>query len=143
MPLSIPFKQFVFSLSPVSVLTFSQVHCVLLYSVTGSLQLPMDKKSAEFSKTNWGDHILITPRGEKFVKHASVFINKISTLKDQQWDDIYEKALAFQVILRKQRVMVREVDTRDPEPQEVVNSESDDNELLDSHYDDVPVEEGV
>ena len=39
--------------------------------------------------------------------------------------------------------MAREVDTRDPEPQEVVDSESDDNELLNLRYDNVPVEEGV
>ena len=39
--------------------------------------------------------------------------------------------------------MAREVDMRDPEPQEVVDSESDDNELLDLCYDNVPVKEGV
>ena len=143
MPLSIPFRRFVLSLSAVSVLTFGQVHRALLYFVTGTLQLPMDKKSAEFSKTNWGDHTLVTPRGEKCVKRASVFLNKISTLKDQQWDDIYEKALAFQGTLGKQRAMAREVDMRDSEPMEVVDSESDDDELLDPRYDGVPVEEGM
>ncbi|KAI9442152.1 hypothetical protein H4582DRAFT_2126718 [Lactarius indigo] len=84
---------------PIGALIYSiqAVHRALLYSVTGTLKLPMDKKSAEFSKTNWGDHMLVTPRGEKVVKRASVFLNKISTLKDQQWDDIFEKALAFQL----------------------------------------------
>jgi hypothetical protein len=50
--------------------------------MTGALNLPMDKKSAEFLKTNWGDYTLITPCGEKVVKRASVFLSKISTLKE-------------------------------------------------------------
>ncbi|KAF8256835.1 hypothetical protein EI94DRAFT_1710120 [Lactarius quietus] len=79
-----------------SILTISKVHRALLYSVTGTLKLPTDKKSAEFSKTNRGDHTLITPCGEKIIKCASGFLNKISTLKDLQWDDIFNKALAFQ-----------------------------------------------
>jgi hypothetical protein len=118
-----------------------QVHRALLYSVTGTLQLPSDKKGAEFSKTNWGDHTLITPRGEKVVKRASVFLSKISSLKDQQWDDIFEKALVFQVTLGKQRAMAREVES---EPAgEVIDSESDDDELLDPRYDAVPAGEGA
>jgi hypothetical protein len=118
-----------------------QVHRALLYSVTGTLQLPSDKKSAEFSKTNWGDHTLITPRGEKVVKRASVFLSKICSLKDQQWDDIFEKALVFQVTLGKQRATAREVDS---EPAGVVvDSEPDDDELLDPRYDTVPVGGGM
>lgn len=100
--LSIPFKWFVCSLTSVAILKSGQVHHALLHLVTGSLQLPTDKKSAKFSKTNWGEHTLVTPHEEKFIKCASVFLNKISTFKDQQWDDIYEKALAFQVVLGKQ-----------------------------------------
>ena len=71
-----------------------------------TLELPSDKKSAKFSKTNWGDHILVTLHGERVVKHASVFLNKISTLKDQQWDNILERALAFQSSFRKQHATV-------------------------------------
>ncbi|KAH9162335.1 hypothetical protein EDB89DRAFT_2079814 [Lactarius sanguifluus] len=46
---------------PVGALIYSiqAVHRALLYSVTGTLKLPTDKKSAEFSKTNWGDYTLI------------------------------------------------------------------------------------
>jgi hypothetical protein len=128
------------------VLTFGvgQVHRALLYSVTGTLQLPTDKKSAEFSKNNWGDHSFLTPRGEKVVKRASVFLSKILTLKDQQWDDIFKRALAFQGTLGKQRAAARE--TQDAEPAGVVlDSESDDDELLDPRYDSdrIPVEEGM
>ena len=119
-----------------------QVHRALLYSVTGTLQLPTDKKSAEFSKTNWGDHSVVTPRGERFVKRASVFLNKISTLKDEQWDDIIEKALEFQGTLGKQRAAARE-ETWESEPAgEDNDSESDDDELVDPRYD-LPVEEGM
>jgi hypothetical protein len=104
--------------------------------VTGILKLPTDKKSAEFSKTNWGDHSLVTPRGEKVIKRASVFLNRISTLKDPQWDDIFDKALAFQATLGKQRAMVKEVG--DSEVMGVVESESDDDDLLDPRYDVIP-----
>ena len=137
-PPSIPFRWLVFILFAVSVLTFGlgQVHHALLYTVTRTLELPSDKKSANFSKTNWGDHILVTPRGERVVKHASVFLNKISTLKDQQWDNILERALAFQSSFRKQHATAREVDMRDSAlAGEVVVSESDDNDLLDPRYD--------
>jgi len=130
---------------PIGALIYSiqAVHRALLYSITGTLQLPTDKKSAEFSKNNWGDHSLVTPRGEKVVKCASIFLNKISTLKDQQWDDILEKALAFQGTLGKQRATVRDAEMRDLEPVEVVESDSDSNELLDPCYDTVSVEEGL
>ena len=140
-----PFRRFVLILSadPVLIFIVGQVHRALLYSVTGTLQLPTDKKSAEFSKTNWGDHSIVTPHGERVVKHASVFLNKISTLKDEQWDDIIEKALAFQGTLGKQRTAARE-ETRESEPAGVDNddSESDNHKLLDPCYD-LPVEEGM
>ena len=105
--------------------------------MTGTLKLPTDKKGAEFSKTNWGDSSLITPCGEKVVKRVSVFLNRISTLKDPQWDDIFDKVLAFQATLGKQHAMVKEL--RDLEVGgEVVKSKSDDNDLLDPRYDDIP-----
>ena len=107
--------------------------------MTGTYKLPTDKKSAEFSKTNWGDHTLVTPRGEKVIKHASVFLNKISTLKDPQWDNIFDKALAFQVTIGKQHATVRDLEMRDAEQAgEVVESDSDDDDLLDPRYDTVP-----
>ncbi|KAF8258734.1 hypothetical protein EI94DRAFT_1814721 [Lactarius quietus] len=107
------------------------VHRVLLYSVTGALELPTD--SAEFSKTNWGDYTLVTPCGEKAIKRASVFLNKISTLKDQQWDDIFEKAIAFQATVGNQRATAREPDIRESElvGEGLTDSKSDDEELLD------------
>jgi hypothetical protein len=135
---SIPFKQFIFTLSHAPVLTYRQVHRALLYSVTGTLRLPADKKSAEFSKTNWGDHSLITPRGEKVIKRAMVFLKRISTLKDPQWDDIFNKVLVFQATLGKQRATVKEVEMRDSELVGDVESKSDDDDLLDPRYDAVP-----
>ncbi|KAI0251374.1 hypothetical protein BJV78DRAFT_1282636 [Lactifluus subvellereus] len=129
---------------PVGALIYSiqAVHRALLYSVTGTLKPPMDKKNAEFSKTNWGDYMLVTPRGEKAVKRASIFLNKISTLKDQQWDDIFDKALAFRSILGKQRATAREVEMKEPIGE--VDSESDDADLLDPRYDVIPqaIEDG-
>ncbi|KAI9434934.1 hypothetical protein H4582DRAFT_2080175 [Lactarius indigo] len=122
---------------PIGALIYSiqAVHRALLYSMTGTLKLPMDKKSAEFSKTNWGDHTLITPRGEKVVKRASVFLNKISTLKDQQWDDIFKKALAFHSIIGKQWATMRDLEVEMTEIKGEVDTESDDNDLLDPRYD--------
>ena len=49
----------------------------------------------------------------------------------------------FKLFLGSKCAMVREVDMRDSEPQKVANSESNDNDLLDPHYDDVSVKEGV
>ena len=44
-----------------------------------------DKKSAKFSKTNWGDYNLDMPHGSKvFVKCATTFLKKIKSLKDEQ-----------------------------------------------------------
>lgn len=121
---------------PVGALIYSiqAVHRALLYSVTGTLKLPTDKKGAEFSKTNWGDHILVTPRDERVVKRASVFLNKISTLKDQQWDDIFKKALAFHSSNGKQRA-TKDLEVEMKELRGEVDSESDDNDLVDPRYD--------
>ena len=105
--------------------------------MTGTLKLPTDKKGAEFSKTNWGDSSFPTPRGEKIIKRASVFLNRISTLKDPQWDDIFDKALAFQATLGKQRPAVKEVGDSEVVG-EVIESESDEDDLLDPQYDDIP-----
>ncbi|KAF8274734.1 hypothetical protein EI94DRAFT_1794040 [Lactarius quietus] len=130
---------------PIGALIYSiqAVHCALLYSVTRTLKLPMDKKSAKFSKTNWGDHTLVTPHGEMVIKCASIFLSKISTLKDLQWDNIFNKVLAFQVTIRKQCTMAREAEV--VQVGEVVESDSDDHKLLDPHYDTVPqdVEDGL
>jgi len=85
--------------------------------------------------------MLVTPRSEKVIKCASVFLNKISTLRDQQWDDIFDKALVFRSILRKQQITAREVEMKESIGGEV-DSESDDADLFDPHYDVIPVEEG-
>jgi hypothetical protein len=106
--------------------------------MTGTLRLPADKKSAEFSTTNWGDHSLVTPRGEKVIKRATVFLKRISTLKDLQWDNIFDKVLVFQATLGKQHATVKEVEMRDLELVGDVESESDDDDLLDPCYDAVP-----
>ena len=66
----------------------------------------------------------------------SVFLNRISTLKDPQWDDIFDKALVFQAIIGKQRAK-KEVIDLDVDG-EVVKSESDDDDLLDPRYDIIP-----
>ena len=65
-----------------------------------------------------------------------VFLNRISTLKDPQWDDIFDKALVFQAIIGKQRAK-KEVIDLDVDG-EVVESESDDDDLLDPRYDIIP-----
>jgi hypothetical protein len=106
--------------------------------MTGTLRLPADKKSAKFSRTNWGDHSFITPHGEKVIKRVTVFLKRISTLKDLQWDNIFDKALVFQATLRKQCTTVKEVEMRDSELVGDVESESDDDNLLDPRYDAVP-----
>ena len=65
------------------------------------------------------------------------FLNRISTLKDPQWDDIFDKALVFQATLGKQHATVKELGDLEVGG-EVVESESDDDDLLDPRYDDIP-----
>jgi len=72
-----------------------QVHRALLYSVEGIFKTPGFKTGA-FSKANWGDYNIQSAHGETTIKRASVFLKRITTLKDQQWDVIYKAALATQ-----------------------------------------------
>ena len=109
------------------------MHRALLYSITGTFELPSDKKSAEFSKTNWGDYSLITPRGDKVVKRASVFLKTINSLKEEQWADIFKVALLFNAT-GKQRKSLKETEA------ELVSAEateSDGDELVDPRYDNI------
>jgi hypothetical protein len=101
--------------------------------MTGTLKLPTEKKSTKFSKTNWGDHTLATPHSEKVIKCALVFLTKISSLKEQQWDDIFEKALVFQVTLGKQQ-MAKEDEIK----QLLVEDSSDNDDLLNLCYNTIP-----
>jgi hypothetical protein len=120
-------------LRPRNSLTFFQVHRALLFSTTGAFELPSDKKGAEFSKTNWGDYTLITPRGDKIIKRASVFLKTINGLKDEQWVDIFKVALSLHAP-GKQRKVVKE----EEEPVLAEQSDSDDEELVDPRYEDAP-----
>jgi hypothetical protein len=93
---------------------------------------PSDKKSSEFSKTNWGDYMLIKPGGDKVVRRATVFLKTISGLKDQQWNDIFKVALSFHANGKKASRIVMEEGP-------LSETESDDDELVDPRYADVPV----
>jgi hypothetical protein len=98
------------------------------------VELPLDKKSAEFSKTNWGDYTLITPRGNKVIKRASVFLKTIKSLKEEQWADIFKVTLSFRTtgLGGKKAVQEAETETLSTEQTE----ESDGEELVDPHYND-------
>jgi hypothetical protein len=98
-----------------------------LYSVSGNFELPSDKKSAEFSKNNWGDYLLSNPRGDKTIKRATVFLRTIKQLKTQQWNDIFSVAVAFNAI-SKQSVKVEE---------EASETESEE-DLVDPRYENDP-----
>jgi hypothetical protein len=62
----------------------------------------------------------------------SVFLGKISTLQDQQWDDIFEKALTFHSTFGKQQAIAGGAETKELIMED---SESDNDELLDPRYD--------
>jgi hypothetical protein len=115
------------------------VHRALLYSISGAFELPSDKKSAEFSKTNWGDYTLITPRGDKVIKRASVFLKTINSLKEEQWADIFKVALSFRTSSPggKHHKAVQETEADMVSAEE---TESDGDELVDPRYndDDIP-----
>ena len=105
------------------------MHRALLYSVRGTFELLSDKKSAEFSKTNWGDYILITPRGDKLVKRSSVFLKTINSLKEEQWADIFKVAMSFRTAGKQQKVKEAEAELVLAE-----QTESDEDELVDPRY---------
>ncbi|KAF8486334.1 hypothetical protein DFH94DRAFT_809635 [Russula ochroleuca] len=83
------------------ILAIQAVHRALLYSISGEFELPSDRKSSEFSKNNWGDYTLITPRGDRIVKRSSVFLKAIKNLKDQQWVDIFKVAMSFRATAKQ------------------------------------------
>jgi hypothetical protein len=92
----------------------------------GKFEVPADKKSAEFSKTNWGDYSLIDPRGNIKVKRASVYLRTIKNLGDLQWADIIKVARSFQ-LSGKQKIKI----IKDEVP--ILETESED-DLVDPHY---------
>jgi len=112
------------------ILAVQAVHRALIYWLTGRLEVPPDKKSAEFSKTNWGDYILIDPRGNRKVKRASVYLRTINNLREQQWADILKVSLSFQPSGKQKTRIIK-----DEEPISETESEDD---LVDPRYDVVP-----
>lgn len=107
-----------------------QVHRALLYTTEGTFKPPGTKSGGSFSKVNWGDYEAVSLQGRKsIVKRATVFLNKIQTLKDQQWDDIFKIAL-------ENNERVKRVDSGEySEDNSAV--ESNDDELLDPLYDEI------
>ncbi|KAF8488759.1 hypothetical protein F5888DRAFT_1893246 [Russula emetica] len=105
------------------------VHHALLYSMEGTFKPPQSKSGA-FSKANWGDYDVLSPRGAAItVKRASVFLKKIQGLKDQQWDDIYKTA---------REIHAKRVNSTEDDDEGGESDTSDDDELLDPLYDEVP-----
>ncbi|KAF8488564.1 hypothetical protein F5888DRAFT_1910766 [Russula emetica] len=105
------------------------VHRALLYSMEGTFKPPQSKSGA-FSKANWGDYDVLSPRGAAItVKRASVFLKKIQGLKDQQWDDIYKTA---------REIHAKRVNSTEDDDEGGESDTSDDDELLDPLYDEVP-----
>lgn len=91
---------------------------------------PPQSKSGAFSKANWGDYDVLSPRGAAItVKRASVFLKKIQGLKDQQWDDIYKTA---------REIHAKRVNSTEDDDEGGESDTSDEDELLDPLYDEVP-----
>jgi hypothetical protein len=65
------------------------------------------------------------------VKRASVFLKKIESLKDQQWEDIYNTAL-------ENCEVVKQVGSAEGDDKEGGSDSSNDDELLDPMYDEIP-----
>lgn len=100
-----------------------------MYSTKGKFQPPASKPGA-FSKANWGDYDVLSQKGTvTTVKRSSVFLKRIEGLKDQQWDDIYKAAME-----------TREggLDDSGDSAEGKGTDASDDDELLDPLYDEIP-----
>ncbi|KAH9962472.1 hypothetical protein BJV74DRAFT_799774 [Russula compacta] len=104
------------------------VHHALLYSTKGSFN-PPHLKPGVFSKANWGNYDVVSQKGTvTAVKRASVSLERIQALKDQQWIDIYATAL-------ENHEMDDEVGSGG---NGVRSGTSSEDELLDPLYDDIP-----
>ncbi|KAG5633836.1 hypothetical protein H0H81_004966, partial [Sphagnurus paluster] len=107
------------------------VHQALLYShKSGSFKPPTAKGVMEFSKANWADCTLTQPSSKsRSLKRSSIFLKKVKSLKEIQWDNIKEAALKTQ---EKAHTMlpppVDDLDATD-------DLDDDDDELHDLHYD--------
>jgi hypothetical protein len=106
-----------------------QIHHALLYSISGTFQLPSDKEGAEFSRNNWDDYTFYTkatlavPSTVHQVKHASTFLKAISGLQDKQWKDIFNVTLSFQATGKLRRSVKEDV-------QAVSETDSDEDDKL-------------
>ena len=104
-----------------------EVHRALLYWVSGTFKSPRSKAGA-FSKMNWGDYVVQSARvGGTIVKCSSVFLKRIKSLKDQQWEDIFDAAIEFDETGKQADLTA--------EPKDTSGGESDESELLDPLYD--------
>lgn len=108
-----------------------QVHRALLYSVEGSFNPPRSKAGA-FSKANWGDYSTQSQHGLQTVKRASVFMKKIKTLKEQQWNDIIQAA---RDTYEGNKPRLAPSAGEPGSEVEVQESDGDDEELMDPLYD--------
>jgi hypothetical protein len=105
-----------------------QVHCALLYYVTGVFEAPTHKNESAFLKNNWDDLITQTPTSIEKQRCASVFLSRIKKLKDEHWDDIFEAALA----MREQGAGKVKAEVLELPKEE--EDDDDDDELLDPKY---------
>ncbi|KAI0283462.1 hypothetical protein BC826DRAFT_1110208 [Russula brevipes] len=96
------------------ILSIQVVHRALLYSVEGSFK-PLGSN-------------------ETTTKRALVFLKRIMTLKDQQWDDIYKAALVMQEHNKHVDVGERDGDGGIGGS----SDDDDDDDLFDPLYDDIP-----
>ncbi|KAI0284150.1 hypothetical protein BC826DRAFT_973461 [Russula brevipes] len=117
------------------IMSIQAVHRTLLYSVEGSFKNP-GSKSGAFSKANWGDYNTQSTRGESTIKRASVFLKRITSLKDQQWDDIFKAALMMQE--HSKQVDAGEHGCRSDDGGTGEDSGDDDDVLFDPLYDEAP-----
>ncbi|KAI0284154.1 hypothetical protein BC826DRAFT_973463 [Russula brevipes] len=117
------------------IMSIQAVHRTLLYSVEGSFKNP-GSKSGAFSKANWGDYNTQSTRGESTIKRASVFLKRITSLKDQQWDDIFKAALMMQE--HSKQVDAGEHGCGSDDGGTGEDSGDDDDVLFDPLYDEAP-----
>ncbi|KAI0283465.1 hypothetical protein BC826DRAFT_973778 [Russula brevipes] len=102
------------------ILSIQVVHRALLYSVEDSFKPPGSNT-----------------RSETTTKHALVFLKRITTLKDQQWDDIYKAALVMQECNKHVDVGERDGDGGIGGSSDDDDNDNDNN-LFDPLYDDIP-----
>ncbi|KAJ6622829.1 hypothetical protein B0H10DRAFT_2012991 [Mycena sp. CBHHK59/15] len=98
----------------------------LNYSKTGKLVIPL-QRLGKFSKTNWGDRVMLRGGEMKSITTTSGLTRYIKKLTDRQWSKIVDAAIAAAQTSRKtaKAAEVIEIEELEPKTHALIDNDSD------------------